>query len=396
MRNSLLPLVLVVLCGLAAVSLIPQGSPQGVNGPPIFPGIFRLPKQERFRVHPAALDATNVVTGAPAVAVANPPESWRSVMVAGDDDHAATRAVMYALAERLTEHGCLVVLDPPDAPPYGVGVERLVRVATRSASLPTALGGPCSARVAVTTRLMRFSADHIAACRLPAFTGPETLAVEIEHRSQAKAGSMVTWPTWYAAVGWGIAGAAIDAFAPSGLPPVVDAVTRRSLPSLRPLADWKLTLPQPPQSQGLRWDGAMQEELVRGWIGSVHGLETIDAKNARVPTIDLLLDRLKKGSWGKCAESTPTVPVPVYPRLFVREGDRGLEWFSIMPQDALRGWDVVWWQERPGTVALHQQWLAAAKAGDVQALMRLAAYRACGVIPADQRAAAQALLDEKP
>jgi hypothetical protein len=394
-RNSVLPLVLVVLCGAAAIALLPKGSPQGVNGPPIFPGIFRLPKQERFRVHPAELEAVNAVIGAPAAA-ANPPESWRSVMVAGEDDQATTRAVMYALAERLSEHGCLVVLDPPDAPPYGLGVERLVRVATRGSALPADPGGACTARVAVTTRLMRFPADHPASRLLPAVTGPEAVAIEIDHRSRAKAGSAVTWPTWYAALGWGIAGAAVSAFAPGGLPPVVepaaDPARRRSLASLRPLAVWKDALPLPPQSQALRWDGALQAELVRGWIGAVHGLETIGAKDARVPTIDLLLERLAKGGWSASAETTASAPGR---RLFTRDGEHGAEWFSITPQ-AQRGWDVAWWQERAGIAALHQEWLDAAKAGDVHARQRLAAYLGCEAIPADQRAAAQALLGGAP
>ena len=393
MRNSVLPLVLMVLFGAAAIVLLPKGSPQGVNGPPIFPGIFRLPKQERFRVHPAELDAVNAVVGSPASA-ANLPESWRSVMVAGEDDQPATRAVMYALAEKLTEHGCLVVLDPPDSPPYGIGVERLVRVATRSASLPTDLGGACTARVAVGTRLMRFSADHPATRLLPAPAGPEAVTIEIDHHSQAKPGSAVTWPTWYAAVGWGIANTAVAAFAPGGLPPVVEPAAnpslRRSLASLLPLAVWKDALPLPPQSQALRWDGAMQAELVRGWIGAVHGLETIDAKSVRVPTLDLLLDRLKKGGWSASAETTPSAAGR---RLFTRDSEHGTEWFSITPQDGQRGWDVTWWQERAGIAALHQQWLDAAKSGDAHARLRLAAYRTCEAIPADQRAAAQALLD---
>ena len=80
MRNSLMPMILVVIVVAVSLALLNSKSNPGLNGPDLQPGIFRLPKKDKFHVDSAALIDEDVVT-AEGVPPANRGESWRVVLV---------------------------------------------------------------------------------------------------------------------------------------------------------------------------------------------------------------------------------------------------------------------------------------------------------------------------
>lgn len=385
MRNSLMPMVLVVVVVAAAVLLLRSESKPGLNGPDLFPGIFRLPKKDKFHVDSAALASTNQIEAEGAVP-ANRGESWRVVQVVARDHHALTRSVVLGLGEQLTGHGCVTLIAPVDAPAFPMGVARIISVATERAEIPVAAGGEARATVRVTSQLARLPAEHPAATLLPHAEGAIATAFTIAHHTPATAG-VAGWPNWWAALGRGLAGTVVTHLAPGGLPPLVDPQTRAWLPTLAPMADWGTALAQAPTTERLRWDFAFQEPLVRGWVGHVTGLTTPDRSGVEKPTLDQLLDRMASGKWEEVGVTGQAGSV----RMFTRTADGRSEWFSIAPREV--GWAVACWQERSGIPSLFSDWAKAAAMGDQGAKRLLHAHRECPLLSPEQREAARHALD---
>ncbi|MBA3686914.1 MAG: hypothetical protein H0W72_16975, partial [Planctomycetes bacterium] len=164
MRNSLLPIAMTLLVALVAVLLIRPGDILGAKGPEIFSGIFRLPKDAKRMVPSLALQAENRITAELGVGLAAgiEPDSWRTVVVAAADATEVTRAVVLALAERLTERGCMVIIDVDGKQPLPIGCDRMLRV-SRVAGDPPEAPGACAFTVRFEQSAPRFPAGHPAA-----------------------------------------------------------------------------------------------------------------------------------------------------------------------------------------------------------------------------------------
>jgi hypothetical protein len=382
MRNSLMPMVLVVIVGLLAFVALRSDTKPGVNGPDLHPNIFRLPTKEKFRVESAVLQSTNQVQveGQPP---ANRSESWRVVLVVAKDRHALTRSTVLGMGERLTTHGCVAIFAPLDAPSFPMGVNRVITIATDEASqIPTMLGGEARATMRITTLLARLPEGHPAAPLLPHPEGATSAAMTITHHTPAQSG-IAGWPNWWAALGRGVADTVIAHLAPGGLPAVVDPETKKWLPTLMPLADWGTALPQPPTTERLRWDFAFQEPLVRGWVGHVTGLTSPDRSGVEKPTLDQLLARMKSGGWEEVGAKGV--------QMFTRTQEGHTDWFSITSREA--GWSVAWWQERSGMPDLMSDWAKGAAANEIGAQRLLHAHRDCPALPTELKDAARTALD---
>ena len=385
MRNSVMPMMLVMAVAMVALVALRSENHPGINGPDLHPNIFRLPKKDKFHIDSAVLTSTNEVQveGQPP---ANRGESWRVVLVVAKDRHALTRSIVLGLGEQLTRHGCIAIFAPVDAPAFPMGVSRVITIATDESPevtrMPAMLGGEAHAIVRVGTMLARLPEGHPAASLLPHPEGPLGATLTITHHTAAQTG-IAGWPNWWAALGRGVADTVVTRLAPGGLPPVVDGETRKLLPTMMPLADWGTALSLHPTTERLRWDFAFQEPLVRGWVGHVTGLTSPDRSGVEKPTLDQLLDRMKAGKWEEASADGV--------RLFSRTHEGRSEWFSITSREA--GYAVAWWQERSGIVALAEEWLVAAKAGEQGAARLLHAHRECPALPAEIRAAARTALD---
>jgi hypothetical protein len=219
MRNSLFPLVGVVLVAALAVLAIPRGTEVGQDGPQLSPGILRLPKDASKAVASATIAAEN------AVAVVTPPsrvpglepDAWRVVAVVAGDDHAVTRAAVLGLAERLTAAGEVAVIAEASKAPLPLAADRVLTITTDGEQLPEAPGGLCRATVHLRQEPVVLPAVHPAA-GLQGATGVPMAEFRIAHASHGT-GDAAHWANWFAAVGRSIGDQAIAALAgPAGLP----------------------------------------------------------------------------------------------------------------------------------------------------------------------------------
>ncbi len=384
MRNSALPIVsaaLLVAVLLIRMASLPTAAP-GSAGPELVSGIFRLAKQARLRLASAPLEAANEVTVVDAPgAAAGAPASFRVVVVAAEDHEPLTAALVMALAERLTENGSAVLIDTLSERPLQLPADRALCVATRHAELPGAPGGACVAELVVVDRLLAFPAGSPSAAAQPAQDGPLTARFTLAHRSRTPAAAVPSWGAWYAAVGRGMAEAILARIAPAGLPPLL-AQGGAPRGDLEPRPEWPSPLPAPPFIEPLRWFGALQQDLVRGWIGEIAGLQSIDEHGERLASIVRLERTLtharvaKEAAWTLDGHSNDSL------RMWNRDPD------CLLATRRADGWDVVLWQQRPGIVALYRRWVDEAAAGSAAAIARLARYRDCAAIPAEERARA--------
>jgi hypothetical protein len=384
MRNSALPIVsaaLVVAILLLRMEGLPT-APPGSAGPELVSGIFRLTKQTRLRLASAPLEASNEVKPAAAPAAsAGEAANFRVVVVAAEDHEPLTAALVMALAERLTENGSAVLIDTLSDRPLQLPADRALCVSTIHATLPGAPGGDCVAELAVVDRLFAFPAGSPGAVAQPALSGPTSARFAIIHRSRSPTGPPPAWGAWYAAIGRGMAAALLARIAPAGVPTLLGPGGAPGAGiELRP--EWPTPLPAPPFIEPLRWFGALQQELVRGWIGEIAGLESIDEHGEHLASI-VRLERalararvVKEAAWTLDEHSNDSL------RMWNRDPD------CLLATRRADGWDVILWQQRAGIVALYRRWVDEAAAGSASARILLERYRDCAAIPLEERARA--------
>ncbi|MCK6491604.1 MAG: hypothetical protein L6R48_25425, partial [Planctomycetes bacterium] len=156
-------------------------------------------------------------------------------------------------------------------------------------------------------------------------------------------------------------------------------------------------IPQPPGADELRWQGAFQFPLVRGWVGAVEQATTTNRTGAAIPALQPLLKRLARGGWqGQLlaggapvqnqdgALSAGGAPVEISQVAWVRDHDGLPAELRFVPAGA--GWRLELWQVRPQPAQVVQQWRERAAAGDAAARALLERHRATAGIPADLRA----------
>ncbi len=371
MRNSFMPLILVLGVTVMAIPMIMKAPPRGSGGPEINPGVFCPSQKAIYQVASLPIAAENRATW---ISIAPKPEGGagpgldlrRFIVVSGEDHSPLTAAVMYALAETITKRGGAAILDPLRGPAsdtgqvLALGASYVIRVATIDGATPQATSGACAAVIRCRTSAVRLPAAHPAA-RLQQNGGEHASVLSIAHHSTGGQGS---WPSWYAGFGRGIAETVIDqlgAGAPAGSADLE-------------LADWGSQLPQPPQADTLRWTAAFQHQLVRGWIGRVAGKTTIARDGSTEPALAQLERHLGKGGW-KRVEQPGAGLLQEWERAqesashdtdakATKEGDAKDELssrLSVREDDA--GYDIIAWQERPHPAELFQQWLDAATDG---------------------------------
>ena len=204
MRNSALPFVAAMTVAILLVmrmASLPTAEP-GSAGPELANGIFRLPKQTRLRLPSGAVSTTNAITcSAAESADGQASDRWRVVVVADEDHAPLTAALVLALSERLTEEGAVVLIDTLRERPLQLPADRVLCVSTRTATLPEAPGGGCSAELAVVDRLLAFPPGTLAAVAAAPIAQPLNVRFAITHSSHGAAGASMHWGGWYAAVG---------------------------------------------------------------------------------------------------------------------------------------------------------------------------------------------------
>ena len=338
-------------------------------------------------------------------------ESWRVVLLRGDDGKPFTRTLLLGLGEELTNRGLVAILDPrPLTPgaedePLPLGADVVLHLRAEGVR-PDQPGGSLTATAVIAVEPVRLPADHPATRFLPTLPplSAGTLTVV-----QTSSGGHDVWPAWYAAVGHGLANsicarlavpakvadgeaaahitsntwlttAALTHTAGSGLvaPDQAEAVTADG--TAPPIYG---RIPSPPQSDVAVDLRAFQYPLVRGWMGRINQVPVDDHKGGTRPALDELRKRLGKGAW-------QTQPTPAgYLALYSKE-ENGLTRLlslrvagpaSAAAKDEV---DLVEWQERPSPGRVYQEWASLAP-GNVTAAALLSAHAETPAIPLDLR-----------
>ncbi len=258
---------------------------------------------------------------------------------------------------------------------------------------PSTPGGALDCTLRARARAVRLPEDHPAARNQEAGRLSQTTILLHEVSQGSSRGS---WPERYAAEGRAMAGKLLQQLA---LGP--EAISKDTMP------DWGSTMASPPRLTELRWNAAFQRDLLRGWIGRIDGLQTVDHDDKPITSRARLEELLRHGQWQKQPEDGAY-------SIWHRENDDA--WLSIRSDDG--GHDVAVWWERPHAAELFSQWLDAAVDGvepkiehqarlqdrDIaaaaptpqeergRARAQLEHYRGCPVIPLDYRLKADALL----
>ncbi len=151
-----------------------------------------------------------------------------------------------------------------------------------------------------------------------------------------------------------------------------------------PFADWGSVIPEPPANDDIRWHAAFQDELVRGYLGTIALATSIEARSGRTVPSLVRLEKLVgsaqtgRGEWlGETASGAE--------RRWNRAHPAGPIALTATAR-ADGGWDLVFWQERPSPAVRFQSWAEQARAGSATAAALVARHRGCVRLPADLRA----------
>jgi hypothetical protein len=401
MRNALLPLagILLISCGIVGLLLQSGRVAPGQGGPALEPGIFRIATKASYRVDAAALTgASTTITGATSDPDATP---WRAVALIASDSHPLTRALVLAMAERLTlagardgrpsADGVIAVVIPEDTltTQFALPVDRILAVRHRSGSAPAHPDGPADAVLDLVERIPRLPADHLGA-GLQAGAPFAERHWQVSHRHTTAPGA--SWPTWYAAVGRAMAETVLTTIGGDlpGHGAALDGWGWRDGPLIEP--------PQvKPEAFGtgrfdlLQWQAAFQTGLVRGWVGLLPTATYTKADGSVVPTIDLLTSRLvdaqwKFGGWRPVASNGPdrlvakTLRGRLGPDAPQEATAPDQPWMiSVRPHGP--GWLVCAWHERPEPATVVSAWQDAASRGSATAAALCASHAGLPRLP---------------
>ncbi len=370
MANTPLPLIAAVCIFAVGAVLIQPNVERGQGGPEVNAGILRLPKRDPLRTVSAPLAGSTAATR-----LSGTPDDglWRVAVIAGMDREPVTRATMLALGEALYAAGMVAIMDPSPtaadpAPPLPMAADRVISVGTVSASIPEDPAAGWQATVELRIDEPRLPAGHPGAGLLsPPLIEP--LVLRIEHDGRPGVGEAPGWPERWAATGRAVVSAALGAaLPPSGL--------RR--PEAHIANDWGTPIPFPPTTPELRWAGAFQQDLVRGWTGRVNGLTVSTSAGGSEPAAAPVERLLKRGAW-EAVE--PEAGWRQWSRL--KDGQR--QWFALRAERD--GWAATMWLERPDAAGLVDGWIVA---GDEAARAHLRRLLSLPALPEALRARIEA------
>lgn len=381
MRNSLLPVVLLILTTGFAWWLIRDGAERGAGGPNVLPGIVRPLVKTSQQTIPAQLQGSTTHEGiAPADAA-----TWRVILIAGDDTHPFTNAAVLALGEELTRRGCVAVLYPVlrDRPePLPLSFDGVVRIAHLNGQPPAENPGPVECTLSITLSPVRVPADHPAARWFPDLIPSAPTTVKVTHGS-SPVGS-TSWPHWYAGVGKAIA---IDILATCGTPgTATDTIERLhrtawTLPGNAgpgvPDASASIygRIPSPPQADVVEHVVSFQHPFVRGWVGNFSPVPITARDRTTRSTREELIRRLVRGSWVKGPELGTD-------EVYSKE-DRATDGTEVHRTISISATGFIEWQERPSPTSVWQAWVAAAATGDAEAKIQLVRHGKTAGIPTE-------------
>ena len=379
MRNSLLPIGLLVLTIGASLWLIRGGAARGAGGPAVFPGIFELPSKAKLMTPSADLEATNTLAGAAPVGTA----TWRVLLLSGAENEPLTNTVLLALGEELTKRGCVVIMDPAShtvtSEPLPLGADGHLRIHTAASVLPQEGPGAITFTTTIDAMPVRVPADHPAARWFPELPVSVPTTFTITHQSTPRQAS--PWPQWYAAIGRSVSGELLRALAlPASITDSAEVIRATAWVEPGQVESTSIygRIPSPPQDDVVDQLVAFQHPFVRGWIGRLNPVPVSNRQGEQRSARAELIRRLERGGW--------TAGPAVGERLTYSKDDRASDGSIIHRSLTITGEQLVEWQERPKPVRLWEAWTDAAKAGNAAAAVQLRRHRTTAGLPEELRA----------
>ncbi len=426
-KNSIFPIICLSLVVLSIPFCIHDTDSQGYNGPSLFEGMYRGNEGRFIRsLSKGEVEIANTIIDSNKVLAASEltdyrqgieASSWNNVMIFAEDDHPVTRSVVKGMAELLTnmlgqdEHGFstpfyLVNVQPHKKKVRPWGVSRVVRIGTVSSDEhPMSIQDEFNAEVSIAVKDPRIPRQVNTYVPLTA-GGVNELAFIVKHKitSTGKLQKDSNWANWHASVGRSIACDAIR-HCWNG---EVEEINWEQLDYDTELGAWrerlprkdenspqefgkKKLLPHHPDHKVLTWHAGWQEPLVRGWTGSIIGVQLQTRMGSVKDTLTKWRDHLDgSGIW-------TFKPLQDETQLFWKYAGENLNHLQAVlsvPEDY--GADIITWQTVDDYDAIYQQWLQLAIAGDAPARTLIRRYLLSKHIDPGLRNEAVALLRKKP
>lgn len=411
-KTSYLPII-AALCVLSAAGLLIYRSfsldAKGAGGPMMASGIFPFTEDYLANPDPALLDSELVISEPltqdlarfPGLDLSQKPlgienAPWEEVVIAAEDRHPATAAVIRGLAEIISaQHQSAITVDKGDrypvvimlevdGEPIPIGTHRLLRVAS-TGSVPKDRDGEMAFRVTVAMQdaVPDFPVSQPWQLWPASAIAESAITVELTQRPLGN----VAWGPRFAHAGRSIAEGALKHLLNHG-PMLSDP---ESLPLEAVHGPWRDEIPQQPQHDVVRWFASIQAPLIRAWSGSIVGSQLFYRGQER-DAVEVFADHLSRGQWEVLAEEEPDNQIEQAQWRNQRDGSLQRLW--INRQGA--GWDVLAVEAHSDSGALFRQWLEQAVDGDYAARAQLRRHLFTDGIDKALRQQARDLLRQNP
>ncbi|MFW5845899.1 MAG: hypothetical protein ACOCXJ_06710 [Planctomycetota bacterium] len=376
MKNSVIPVIALILVALALPFCIDTSASGGSDGPQLSAGLYEgregvaVPSYDSDTL-PVVVALEALQEGLEGLVPVRPLTDrrlglemvgWQATALVAEDTHALTRAAIKGLAERLS--GALlpgqdleleptrpadyrvVTIVPVAGEPVPIPVERVLRVRTRSADLSAGPAGASTAELLVSLHDPRHPSVPLQSA-----AGIRAGFWRLRMRSPGSDAAGLVWPRWYASIGRHLADSLLDAAGASGSAPcnwqATDFQQRHG--------DWQDAVPVQPRHELVHWQAAWQQPLVRGRQGVVYGSAGTDRQDRPVPAEDAIAAILERGGWQRIIDEPAQ-------RRWAIERAEGLQHVAIWRRDY--GWEVGAWQQLPEAADRLETWRAAATGPD--------------------------------
>jgi len=388
-RHSWLPLAAAAAALAVSFMLISRGPDErGQGGPQLEAGIF--PEQGRTVTAPPAevLAATSEILPAASSATGHLADRrsplvrlpWNAIALVADDRDPLTKAAIFALGEFLSgqvphplvgesteeDSVCIVPLDGRALP---LQVHRLLRIRTRDRVGGERPGGRLEARLEVEVLDARQQSATGATGRLAA-GGVREIAFTVRHRSGPVEATVAgDWASWYAGVGRHLAGAILAEAIPGEGPTPLPA---DGLGYAGRYAGWKGIVPLQYTHEVVRWEGAFQEPLIRGWAGRIMGTEVV-YRQRTISTLVHFRNFLESHGWKNLDWK------PEGRSHWTRGKSDDID--HLLAVRTRSGWALAAWLDNPDGERLRRRWITTLRDGGVDpaAAAWLRRYVAAGV-----------------
>ncbi|TVR39997.1 MAG: hypothetical protein EA402_14135 [Planctomycetota bacterium] len=410
--TSPLPLIAALLVLLLAGLLIMRSfslDAQGAGGPLLVSGIFPFTEDylpspisgfsEFLSVHDSG--QPDLALALPGLRLHDPRQGleeapWEEIVIAAEDRHPATAAVIRGLAEILTgQHASplrpwtgnrypVVIIQAVEGEALPIGCHRLFRVAAEG-EMHRDRSAPMAATVHIAMQDVRGVHQLADAWDLWPARAVREWGLTIEYQQSNDEGDL-GWGQRYALLGRRIAGEALSRLVDGGVLGLdADALSLEEIHG-----PWEGQIPQQPDHDVIRWYASSQAPLIRGWQGVLLG-NSVMYRGVVSDTVGVFAAHLLRGDWQALHDKASDSHLERGEWRNSRSGRLQRLWIEA----GNHGWDVLTVEPAADSGALFREWLSAAAQGSRSARIQLRRHLLARGIDAELRQSAAELLRQE-